>query len=105
MIAQTTINWQPIIGVMLLCFGIGLALIRGGQWYLRRKPSDPESSRNSDQPAPKGFAEHAKLICNTAPAATPAIREQYLLGALTEVQVLRAECERLASHVEYEVAK
>jgi hypothetical protein len=105
MLAETTINYYPIIGAILLCFGCGLALIRGGQWYLSRKPSDPESSRNSDQPAPRGFAAHASLICNTAPAATPAIREQYLLGALTEAQVLRAECERLASHVEYEVAK
>lgn len=102
---ETTINWPPIIGAIIFAFGGGLGIWQGGRWLLNRKTKDPATKQNSDKPAPRGFAEHAALICNTAPAATPAIREQYLLDALTEAQVLRAECERLASHVEYEVAK
>ena len=91
-----TIDWQPIIGTMLLCFGAGLGIWQGWRWFDSRKP---DAKRNSDAPAPDGFSAHVKLICETAPAATPAIREAYLIAGLSESEVLRAECKRLADEV------
>jgi hypothetical protein len=94
-----TIDWQPIAGTILIFFGAGLGIWQGWRWFDTRKPDAAEPKRNSDAPAPDGFSAHVQLICETAPAATPAIREAYLIDGLSESEVLRAECKRLADEV------
>ena len=95
---ETSIDWRAIIEQLLLWLsGAGLLTWGGWQGWLKlRTGGTVDATQNSDKPAPDGFVEHAALIVATAPAATPAIREKYMLDGLTEAQVLRAECQRLA---------
>jgi hypothetical protein len=96
--SETTIDWRAIIEqVLLYLSGAGLLTWGGWKGWLKLQTGGTvEPLQNSDKPAPDGFVEHAALIVATAPAATPAIRESYMLDGLTEAQVLRAECQRLA---------
>ena len=96
--SETTIDWREIIEqTMMWLSGAGLLTWGGRQaWLKLRTGGTVETDHSSDKPAPVGFIEHSRLIVETAPAATPAIRERYMLEGLTEAQVLRAECKRLA---------
>lgn len=51
---------------------------------------------SADAPAPEGYAEHYKIICQASPLADPSIcdpkvRNEYHTKGYTEAQTLRAE--------------
>ena len=97
MIAQTVINWQPIAGYVLTVIGVivgGVAVLRKLEW--NQDPDELTQVRNSDAPAPDGFAEHVQLIADTAYLASPETREAYYLAGYSEADVLRAEYLRLS---------
>ena len=57
----------------------------------RRSPTD----HTTDQRAPDGFADHAKVIVEASEGAPGEIRISYMLDALTESDTLRKEVARL----------
>lgn len=59
----------------------------------RRKDTD----RSSDAPPPPGFADHLKIIEETAPNAGPVVWWEYAKAELTEAEVAIAEA-KLANH-------
>jgi hypothetical protein len=82
----------------MIAAGVGAALTLGGAVSAfggrLRLPAIGVDPVNSDKPSPEGTAEYVTLILAASPDCTPEGQLEYLLGELTEAQVLRSEVNR-----------
>lgn len=110
MLAQVVqVDWSSSAALLLALGGAGFL----AKWIMSAPIPDPTGNiiltelnpspapkgRTTDETAPVGFAEHAKILCAAAPGASAEIRLSYILEGYTEAQVLRAEVERYSKPV------